>query len=609
MEFPDFRAKLSLLWQDFSELAMPLLRERIEAARKRLESERLKILVVGEFSRGKSTFINALIGEPVLPSKVNPTTATINILSKGKSRLCTIEYQDGREVNLDLPDSRVNRFLDEFVTTANNEARNIRLVKLFLPGRLERIEADIVDTPGVNDLDQMREEITFRYLREADAVVLLLDAHQPLSQSERIFLKEKVLGNDINRIVYVINKIDEVLLSGTDEDIPKIVDYVKQRLEQLLGITNPMIYALSAKNALRARFKNEPDPSPTSFLDFESELVHFAGEQATSGRLHTHLERFAKIFTDQQLILGQQMQALQTEISEIEGHLQKVSQQRQVVVVQLQQLEDRMKSIQEAMAESIKNYSHQQLQKMRNSLDTELSNCANEEHLEEFRSSLSRHLRDLQLSIEKSAYEEKKRWEKRLGEKFKDLLAPESSVTAIRTVSQITLSVSNAELGQAAYIPIEEISIGGGDLVSGTIAGLITSFLLGPFVGVGAAIVTVLASVTGRQEQRNAEILRQAREEMKVKLEQNFSFLAQRVSEMGEKIAKNHSESLVQHYRERAESHLSSFDAVANAAKETQGYSKLEKERALEELNRQIESLYKVKQRWESIKNECFPPD
>lgn len=605
MEFTEFRVRCSQLWEDLAKLASPEMEERIKAASKRLESERLKILVVGEFSRGKSTFINALIGEPILPSKVNPTTATINILSGGNSRLGVIEYQDGTETNLELPNKSVNKFLDKFVTTANQEAKNIRLVKLFLPGRLEKIAADIVDTPGVNDLDQMREEITFRYLREADAVILLLDAQQPLSQSERIFLKEKVLGNDINRIVYVINKIDEVLSSSTEEDIPTIIDYVKQRLAQLVGIENPLIYALSAKNALRSRFKNQPDPSPTSFADFENQLIKFAGEQATSGRLQSHLERFAKVFRDQQLILGQEIQALQTEIAEIDGHLHKLIAQQQGIQNQLQKLEEKMKPIYDVMRESITNYSRQRVLKMKENLNNELSSCATEENLEEFRGSVSRHLRDLQLDIENYASKERKRHEKALETEFKEVISPPSSAIGLQKFSQSSLDIPTIDAEYTDYISVEPTFIQGSDLTFGAIAGLIASIFFTPIGGVGAAIVAVWLSVSGRQQENNTQMLNQAKQQISEQLNQNFDLLVQRTSELGEKIARQYSESLRQSFHERGQNNLKTLEAGANTTRAAQSYSKSERENAFNQLKEKIKSLVGIKQSWDALKNDC----
>ena len=78
--------------------------DRIDNALNRLERETMNLLIVGEFSRGKSTFINALLQSPVLPSKVNPTTATINLIKGGEKKEMLINYRDGNTLMVDLPE-------------------------------------------------------------------------------------------------------------------------------------------------------------------------------------------------------------------------------------------------------------------------------------------------------------------------------------------------------------------------------------------------------------------------------------------------------------------------------------------------------------------------
>jgi predicted GTPase len=85
----------------------------------------------------------------------------------------------------------------------------------------------LVDTPGVNDLNLQRAEITYGYVPRADAVVFLLDAGQILKESERRFLRDRLLGAGRDRIVFAINKAD--LLSESERT--EVMEYATRQLE------------------------------------------------------------------------------------------------------------------------------------------------------------------------------------------------------------------------------------------------------------------------------------------------------------------------------------------------------------------------------------------
>ncbi len=171
------------------------------------------LVVVGEFNAGKSSFINALLGQGVLKEGVTPTTTEVNILRYG-------------EVSRQVMDDHVH------VLTA--------------PVAFLR-EISMVDTPGTNAVIREHEEITARFVPRADLVLFITSADRPFTESERAFLER--IRDWGKKVIVIINKVD---ILESPEDLAQIRDFVAEKAQTLLGI-RPQIFPVSARLALRAK--------------------------------------------------------------------------------------------------------------------------------------------------------------------------------------------------------------------------------------------------------------------------------------------------------------------------------------------------------------------
>ncbi|HEX7838833.1 MAG TPA: dynamin family protein, partial [Kofleriaceae bacterium] len=168
----------------------------------KLESERFHLVVLGEFNHGKSTFVNALLGSDILPTGITPTTASINHVVWAQQPTARVVLTSGESKYLDPQQ------LKEWVTVAGGHASEVAYVELGFPSDLVKNQVVLVDTPGVNDLNEQRAEVTYGYVPRADAVVFLLDAGQALKDSEREFLRSRVLESARDRLIFVLGKMD-----------------------------------------------------------------------------------------------------------------------------------------------------------------------------------------------------------------------------------------------------------------------------------------------------------------------------------------------------------------------------------------------------------------
>lgn len=280
----------------------------------RLADERFNLVIIGEFSRGKSTFINALLGTNILPASANPTTNIISKIVYGKQPKYVLFYKDGKQQEIskeafDLikaqTEDKPDKFslLKDFVGKLKHEEShvdfgNIDHAEISYPLSFCENQVDVVDTPGTNDLNVGRIEITYRYLRQAEAAILVLSATQPLTRTEKEFLVEQVVGNNIKDIFIVINYKDEVI--GQED---RVVKHVLDNLQDVQDFSQ-RIFIVSSKQALLYRRKQAGEALKTKALlncpatlketgieELETALARFLSEEKGNAKLKKYAER------------------------------------------------------------------------------------------------------------------------------------------------------------------------------------------------------------------------------------------------------------------------------------------------------------------------------
>lgn len=217
------------------------------------------VVVLGEFKRGKSTFVNALLGTPLLPMNILPETATINAIMYSENPQLSVVYMDGRQE----AGEPTYEFLQNFSAQKNNEERlnKIKYIKIGYPLDILKNCIVLVDTPGVSDLNQQRCDITYRFLPKANAVLFLLDANSPLKKSEKEFIEKQLFPLGLKDIVFLVNKYDCIDEEEEDDDF---LDEIKARLSETFhvgekgaALDDIILYPLSARDALDGIAEND----------------------------------------------------------------------------------------------------------------------------------------------------------------------------------------------------------------------------------------------------------------------------------------------------------------------------------------------------------------
>jgi ribosome biogenesis GTPase A len=212
-------------------------RRNLAAARARVAEDRFNLVVLGEFKRGKSTLINALLDRDVLPIGVVPLTSVVTAIGAGPRDQLIIRFADGGEQSRPLDE------LAAYVTEERNPGnqRGVELARLELDHELLRAGLELVDTPGIGSIHSHNTEVARDFLPRVDAALCVLDAGQPLSEAERELFAEA--AGRVPRLLMVVNKIDH--LDPGDREVA--VQFVRSALRDVLGDAHSELFALSAR--------------------------------------------------------------------------------------------------------------------------------------------------------------------------------------------------------------------------------------------------------------------------------------------------------------------------------------------------------------------------
>lgn len=226
-------------------------RGRLERLHEQLVEVRLHVAVLGQFKRGKSTLLNALLGEPLLPFGVTPVTSIPTWLSGGPQRLVRVIFQDGRHQEFASDDpAELAATLVEFISERANphNERQVDRVEVEHPSHLLQRGVVFIDTPGIGSTFQHNTQTTFDLLPQCDAALFVVSADPPVTEVEVDFFQ--AVQRHVARAFYVLNKAD--CLDEADRE--EVVEFLRSTLatkgvfgEQLA------IWVVSARQGLEAR--------------------------------------------------------------------------------------------------------------------------------------------------------------------------------------------------------------------------------------------------------------------------------------------------------------------------------------------------------------------
>ena len=290
----------------------------LSETRTKLEEEAFNLVVLGQFKRGKSTFINALLGESILPTAIVPLTSVVTILRYGPKLKVEVEYLDGRTEEIDL--SGLAAFITERENPQNKKA--VKEVAVFYPSQYLKGGVRIIDTPGAGSVYSHNTEAAYAYLPYVDAGIFVVSVDPPLSKSEHQFLKD--VREFVDKVFFVLNKIDQV----SDSDREESLEFTARVIEEEVGPRKVRIYPLSARWALEGKRAGDDLLLGRSLLpEFERQLLDFLAREKGRVFLQSVVNNLLKLISDETISFQLEQEAIKLPLQELTNRIERFEQE------------------------------------------------------------------------------------------------------------------------------------------------------------------------------------------------------------------------------------------------------------------------------------------
>ncbi len=309
-----------------------------------------RLLVLGDMKRGKSTFLNALIGENLLPSDVNPCTAILTILRYGLEKKVTVHFNNGSSPeNLDFKTFKQRYTIDASEAKELEQQKKLAFPEVShavveYPLPLLEKGVEIIDSPGLNDTEA-RNELSLGYVNNCHAILFVMRASQPCTLGERRYLENYIKSRGLT-VFFLINAWDQVKESLIDPDDKEELAESEEKLRRVFkanlaeycqidgyDVYDERVFEVSSIQALRRRLKN-PNASleGTGFTEFMGAISTFLTKERAVSELRQArtLARLAYQHVNEAIerrvpLLEQDIEELKRRIDSVEPEFDKLT--------------------------------------------------------------------------------------------------------------------------------------------------------------------------------------------------------------------------------------------------------------------------------------------
>jgi len=278
----------------------------------KLSEQAFNLVAAGQFKRGKSSVINALLGEPLVPAGVVPLTSVITIIQSGATAAAyaTLRYGERRAI----PIAELGEYVTERGNPAN--AKSVERVVIEHPSPWLADGVRLVDTPGIASVYEHNTDETRKYLPQADAVLFIASVDQPVSRAELDFLRD--IRRYAGKIFCLLNKTDYL----RPHELQESLAFSVQAIREALGTEEVPVFAVSARLALEGKMGGDAESlSRSGFPAFERALRAFMAQEKTDAWLRSLGRGLERLLTQTRFALDLESKALIEPLDHIEANL------------------------------------------------------------------------------------------------------------------------------------------------------------------------------------------------------------------------------------------------------------------------------------------------
>lgn len=326
-----------------SQSAASILREKVE-------QNRFYLTVVGQFKRGKTTFLNALLGADVLPVAILPLTSIVTMLRYDRRPGAEVVFQSGTRSAIRLDE------LADYVTEKGNPKnhRKVSHVIVAYPSEYLKGGVALVDTPGIGSVYAHNTQVTYDFLPQVDAAIFVTSPEPPITNTEIEFLSD--LAGLVRKVFVILNKTD--LLSSSQ--IQEVIDFTRLSLPKSIAEASDSVIAVSAAQALKAKEQGDQALLAASgFQHLEERLSEFLASEKNLVFYASVTRNARKLIADLRLSCELQIRAaqmpldeLRSKLAELDKHLTHAQQEREDSQILLQSSVSRIAKLVETEAMS-----------------------------------------------------------------------------------------------------------------------------------------------------------------------------------------------------------------------------------------------------------------
>lgn len=490
---------------DWEEATKHRLEKQVSAIVDKQNDNLLNISVIGEFSTGKSSFINALVGYELLAVNViQGTTVAITIIEYSEEFSITLTDFSGKSLKIIFKSIDSLRQQLHIYTTDAAYAKKIDYVTVTLPSDILKNGYRIIDTPGTNSLELWHEEVTCRAIRDlSDLSIVLTDSTRPMPATLMSFL-DNTLGDAVESCAFVANKIDQV----REKERDGIIKFIGKKICQSFDIEDPMVLPFSSVALTNCFTKETVSVDSGSFLLTTSSLERLLSYTAKQ-RLRAQAQKILHLVDDIYSTLDNNIKSI---AAQYQQELQMLERSRQTDFKPFisRQIYLRQKSFMAGAQDykyKVESVCDSLASEAKNNIETKIQNCSTLDGLSNYiKGSLSKDIKDEGQSIISGTEaqfkklrtlfnKELKQFQKEFEREFDKLKILSVKFNLKPKDMVVRHSAHSANIGPVTTLITEELSKENWAVGGGAAAGAAIGTVLAP--GIGTIVGTVIGLFAG----------------------------------------------------------------------------------------------------------------